>query len=542
MPAAPLSASSARDTYGHNASEPVDVLVVGAGIAGITAAIEAARAGARVAIASLGACCSGSSFYPGTWGLGLIAPANEADTPDLVSTICTVGCDVADRELVASFVAGIAPAIAWLEDMEVSLKRPAGAESAQETAFIPCFDHKHRAWYGLVRESMEAAFACELKRLGVRVWERTELVELVQNGDGAIVGATLFNHQNTHLFSLRCGAVVLATGGTSGLFERRLTSGDVVSSVQGIAAHHGCSLVNIEFMQMMPGLVAPCRGLVFNEKSFRYAQTQPPLSYDLLCLRSTYGPFTSRLTSRAVDFAIDAAGPEGLPLTYQFPTQDVPEFVRTFSTWLEEEHGISPTDELRIALYAHASNGGIRIDGTGWTGVPGLYACGEATGGMHGADRIGGLSSANGLVFGRSAGSAAARHACEHPACTATHDAPRDVASRTSRGIDQAEAVSILATLRHTMSTYAMVNRTADGLSRAHDTIETLANQLERHAITDAPASACAARLRLTGELTLARLMVGAMYERRESRGSHHRSDYPSEDPEQARMMPKGVR
>ena len=49
-------------------------------------------------------------------------------------------------------------------------------------------------------------------------------------------------------------------------------------------------------------------------------------------------------------------------------------------------------------MYAHAANGGIKIDKTAHTGVEGLYACGEATGGMHGADRIGGLSSANGIL------------------------------------------------------------------------------------------------------------------------------------------------
>lgn len=63
---------------------------------------------------------------------------------------------------------------------------------------------------------------------------------------------------------------------------------------------------------------------------------------------------------------------------------------------------------MRVAMYAHAANGGIKIDKTAYTGVEGLYACGEATGGMHGADRIGGLSSANGIVFGRIAGASAA--------------------------------------------------------------------------------------------------------------------------------------
>ena len=63
---------------------------------------------------------------------------------------------------------------------------------------------------------------------------------------------------------------------------------------------------------------------------------------------------------------------------------------------------------MRVAMYAHASNGGIKIDkAAAHTGVAGLYACGEATGGMHGADRIGGLSSANGIVFGRIAGASA---------------------------------------------------------------------------------------------------------------------------------------
>lgn len=68
---------------------------------------------------------------------------------------------------------------------------------------------------------------------------------------------------------------------------------------------------------------------------------------------------------------------------------------------MRQSLNIEPTDELRIAMYAHAANGGIRIDRNAWTGVKGLYACGELTSGMHGADRIGGLSSANGLVFGR---------------------------------------------------------------------------------------------------------------------------------------------
>ena len=79
--------------------ESTDVLVIGSGIAGLCAAIEAAHTGATVAVASAGKTMSGSSFFPGTWGLGLIGPVNEDDEQDLIDTIQTVGGGVADDDL-----------------------------------------------------------------------------------------------------------------------------------------------------------------------------------------------------------------------------------------------------------------------------------------------------------------------------------------------------------------------------------------------------------------------------------------------------------
>lgn len=400
-----------------------DVLVIGGGIAGITAAIEAARAGAATTIACAGPLFGGSSFYPGTWGLGLIGPESEADEADLIATIEDVGCGMADHELVEVFVRGIRPAIAWLEeDLGVPLKRPSSAQSASDKTFIPCFDHKRRLWRGIARQTFEAAAQRTLKTLDVNVLERTELMELARlhEDDGAVCGAVFFDHASASLRTSAASSVILAAGGTGGLFERSLTSADVLSSVHAIAMSAGCELVNIEFMQMMPGLVSPVRGIVFNEKTFRYAIPEDASGIlphsedaraDLLEVRSSHGPFTCRLDDERVDRAIDAAGPSGMPVRLRFPSNNIPEFVQTFSTWMQQSLNIAPTDELRIAMYAHAANGGIRIDRNAWTGVKGLYACGELTGGMHGADRIGGLSSANGLVFGRIAGKAAARHA-----------------------------------------------------------------------------------------------------------------------------------
>ena len=242
-------------------------------------------------------------------------------------------------------------------------------------------------------------------------------------------------------------ALVLCTGGASSLFTRHLTKDDCCATVQGLAQLAGCRLTNMAFMQFMPGIVSPVQGVVFNEKTFRFMALEPRVqealggaqeAQRLLDLRSTYGPFTCRLESCAIDFAIaqakkhaaheeatesttnttslestdstaSTASAQGLALLPQFENVEaVPEFVQTYLNWLKDKVGVNESTPLCIGLYAHANNGGIAIDQHGYTGVPGIYAAGECTGGMHGADRLGGLSSANGLVFGMRAGESAA--------------------------------------------------------------------------------------------------------------------------------------
>ena len=507
--------------------ESTDVLVIGSGIAGLCAGIEAAHAGATVAIASAGKIMSGSSFFPGTWGLGLIGPVDEVDEQDLIDTIQTVGGGVADPELVLTFVHGIPQAIQWLEDdLGVELQRPQSAESAQQKQFIPCFDHKTRMWRGLTRKPLEDALAAQIGALGIRLLPRHELIDLVEGSSGRVAGAVLYDRTEEHLVPIAAKATIIAAGGTGGLFERSLTSADVLSSSQAIAQAHGASLTNIEFMQMMPGFIEPKRNLVFNEKTWRYVKFDQPVDIDddkldyLLEQRSGYGPFTSRLASRAIDLAIDQAGAEGLTLHYDFPSEDVPEFVQTFATWLQDEHGIAPTDEMRVAMYAHAANGGIAINKAAFTGVEGLYACGEATGGMHGADRIGGLSSANGIVFGRIAGVSAARAALDAPETPLKTDI-----ALPQRGLAKADAERLTRSLKHTMSTYCMINRTEAGLSAALQELEGLRTESKALSMADTQDSGIAALARLQSQIKLATKMVKAMRKRTESLGSHYRAD-----------------
>ena len=603
-----------------------DVLVIGGGIAGTMAALAAARAGARTVLACAGKLFSGSSFYPGTWGLGLVGPENESDEAELAGTICAIGGGAADPALVRSFVAGIRPTIAELEGLDVELMRP---DHADERELIPCFDHKHRLWRGITRANYENAVGAALKAAGARVREHRELMDLVEqhtpdvqadaaapcnaaplparragrgeplpaagatffsptdaarNAAGArrTTGALLYNRNAQRFERVRAGAVVLATGGYGGLFARRLTASDVIGTAQAVAAAHGCALVNLEFMQIMPAFVAPKRayGTVFNEKTWRYAQLVDDAGNDLLAqpaaaeslaeqelleLRSGHGPFTSRLASRAVDLAIETSGPAGAVVRYPGGLEGaLPEFVQTYFSWLEREKGVRPTDELRIAEFAHAANGGIRINAHAETDLPGLYACGECTGGMHGADRLGGLSSANGLVFGLRAGRNAAAWArdagraeqSEATFETVRADGPAEDAKpphghrgsldETAAASARADLQGITETLQHTMTAHCMVTRTTAGLAEAARTIERLAEQLEKTAPPELPRiasltmdgvasgalaslapreAALLARLRRAQlQLDLAHCIVAAAQARTQSCGSHYRA------------------
>lgn len=551
------------------------VVVVGGGIAGCCAAIEAARAGASVCLASASGVFSGSSFYPGTWGLGLIGPRDAADIDDMVETILRVGRGVPDAALVESFVRGIPEAIAALEAMGVSLKRPANPDESQ---YIPCFDHSLRMWRGLERDSMKRGFEQALCKGGVVRFDGCELLDIAMD-DGRVRGALFFDHSAKRFRAVSCGAIVLAGGGVAGLYKRSLSALGNSATVQALAARCGARLVNLEFMQIMPGLVSPRRNIVFNEKAFRFAHawdaSGEPIVRDVLEARSEHGPFSCERAGAPLDFAMEACGDEGMEITCDVGDGS-PEFVRTFSEWLERECGVSASAPARIAPYAHASNGGITIDEHGACGVPGLFAAGECTGGMHGADRIGGLASANALVFGRRAGVAAAKFASGlagecGDACSATGFRSLMRCKSVSFEVEERACFSssaVLRELRETMSAHCMISRNADGLKAAANEISALQERVEESssaswpgpvptatatvmpssALTPAlmvapsplPASKCAAMatptpspdaasivttMKVRLQLETAAATVAAMLAREESRGSHYRSD-----------------
>ena len=308
-----------------------------------------------------------------------------------------------------------------------------------------------------------------------------------------------------------------------GLFRRRLCGSDCLGSAQAVALAHGEKLVNIEFLQLMPTIVTPRGPVVFNEKCFRFSDLSVDAADELLDQRSTYGPFTSRLPSREIDLAIARAESSVTVRVDRLP-DPVPEFIGTYRSWYEDATSLCIEDPVELFHSAHASNGGIAIGTNGSCALPGLFAAGECTGGMHGADRIGGLASANALVFGWKTGHYAAIHALGEV------NVPVEVDIELAKA-SELEAVG--SELGSVLDAHALVIRTEEGLAQAERAIADLASRLER---TEPGSQKETAMTLLQRQRVLsARALISAMRARTESRGAHFRADHPAEDPAQAR-------
>lgn len=505
-----------------------NVLVIGSGIAGISAALVAAESGSSVILACKGRLFSGSSFYPGTWGLGLIGPADKSDEADLAKTIQTVGCQMATPEMVETFVSGITPAITRVREMGVKLRR---ADSGTQKEYIPCFDYKHRDWNGIEYDSVREIFSRRLKELSVQILAECEVLDLVKSGDCVNGAMVLFENK---LQYISCGAVVLASGGYGSIFKYHLCTEDVMGSGHHMALKVGCKLVNMEFMQMMPGYVKPAYKTIFNEKIFHFSDFKKADGTDLLNkeeaqtlgIRSGHGPFTSRLDSKVVDFALFKAFTEderGVEVTYsEEMKKNPPEFVQVYFDWLKQAKGITADDPIYIGVFAHAANGGVCINHDASTGVSGLFAAGEVTGGMHGADRIGGLSTANGLVFGTIAGHTAAKFAAK----TGSPAENCEYIPMSAPGCEGA-----FKELQQTMFQNAMILRCEQGLSESLSLVQSLRSSVTAQLRPDENFNKVAVTQRFLARCTTAESVLRSALLRKESRGSHNRTDYPQQDP-----------
>ena len=518
-----------------------DVIVVGSGLAGISAAVEAARTGARVALLTSGTLCEGSSFSPHTWGLGMVSPLDLAserrrDEQSLAFAMEFVGAHQNKPQLVDALMEDASEAISFLASLGATVSMP---DNPDEQAYVPCFDTRVRGWHGFHAWDSREAIARSIRGTqGIQVFEHTQALSLVQpDGSGTPVSGVIAATTTTDLAELVCleaAAVVLATGGLACVYEHSFGGCPLGAAM---AYDAGATFINLEFLQLMMGFLSHPYGTICNEKLWRwssvcdeqgrsvfeYVGASPVEAKEALEAHSWHGPFTTARPSKLLELAVQAAAAGGhrsyLKLSDEFLAGKHPEFVDTYLAWLREK-GVRPGEPAEIGLFAHSSNGGIAIDSQGATSVAGLFAAGECAGGVHGADRIGGLASVSALVFGRRAGISAACYAREHPV-------PRGEMRLASPVCAVDDAASVVRRVGELMTNNCLVNRTAEDLTATLGELEQLQ---DAHFGLELPFKGADPRtvwasVRARSALVAAHLMAQAMLARNESLGSHHRAD-----------------
>ncbi|WP_029459980.1 FAD-binding protein [Solidesulfovibrio alcoholivorans] len=451
----------------------VDVLVLGAGLAGLRAALAALAAapGTAVAVAATQSGPSGSSFSNMHGRLGLHAPETDA--------ACEAFCREAAAVAVPGFVVpGLVAALA-AEALPRRLELEAwGAAFARDAAgrlllFPSCFSP----------DSRRATLLTDLPELRRLLWRRIEAaggralagmtaLACLREPGGRACGA-LFEDATGNLTLQPAGAVVAAMGGTAPLFLRHQAGGGNPGFGHGLLALAGARMANTAFHQWMWARVRDRRFWPVWSLLKGAAAADAPLPEAVReagAGRAGHCPFGYGQRDAALDlWLLDRAGADGVASV---------------------THG---GERLDVALFAHAANGGAVVDARGRTDVPALFAVGECATGMHGANRLGGAMVASCLVFGARAGETAAREAARPGEASFARAV---AASRAGFARDRAEEREVTGWLAHTLQQYAVPRRNPDAaaLSRV------LGQRLET--VRDAAARvrlAAAGRLKISG-------------------------------------------
>lgn len=388
-----------------------DVLVIGGGIAGLLAAREALRLGARVTQIADGG--GSSPFIHGVCVPMLPEDSVECFRRDTIRS----GYGAGDPELVAMLCRGSKAVLPLLEELGIDINRANGGPEllrplgATYPRVISAGNSLGAAVIGRVRE--------ELTRMeGYRFLEHTRALKLLQD-DGAVCGASCFQKQERRWRNLRAGAVVLACGGYCGIYPFSTNGPDSGGDGVAMASMAGAKLRDMEYVQFEPSAaVYPpvLRGksvittmlyegaVLRNRRGQRFMDER--VNKDVLS-RRIYEEIRRGNGTEHGGVYLDATGLD--PMLWR---QRYRAYYRRYCN-----AGIDISQEfMEIAPAAHTASGGVTIDPACCTTVPGLFACGEAAGGIHGANRMGGNAGLETLVFGPVAGRSAAEYAMEHAA------------------------------------------------------------------------------------------------------------------------------
>jgi L-aspartate oxidase len=508
-----------------------EVLIVGSGAAGLTAALNLAER-RKVAVIAKGAL--GDSASARAQG-GIAAVLEEGDSFEShINDTMIAGAGLNDPNIVEHVVAHAPAAISRLIDLGVPFATEGNALHLTREG-----GHSHRrivhvadATGYAVSQALEGAAA---KHPNITLVPDMVAIDLVTgrhashfSTSGAVHGLYAYNRRKKRVETLAARATILATGGAGRAYLYSTAPRGATGDGIAMAWRAGCRVSNMEFMQFHPTCLYNLQ-----VKNFLITEAvrgeggilkNPESGHRFMPDYDERGELAPRdIVARAIDHEIKRDGLDHVLLDISHRDAD---FVRThFPNIYEKLLGLGidiTSDPIPVVPAQHYTCGGVVVDIDGRTDAPGLYAAGEVTqSGLHGANRLASNSLLECLVFGE----AAAKHIIAH--WDSLPEVPAIRAWDESRVTDSDEEVVIAQTwgeIRRFMWNYVGIVRTTKRLERAKHRIDMLRQEVKDYY----------AHFRVTPDLIelrnlvdVADLIIRSALNRRESRGLHYTLDYP---------------
>lgn len=516
-----------------------DVLVIGAGAAGCRAAYEAKKLHPEldVLVAVAGRYgSSGSSAFVASESLGINAPFNnmaDGDDPDVYyQDIVRTGGGLSNPKLCRILADESCARLEELIKWGVNFDRDHSGRIIQKK-LSGCTKARSLTCGGRTGVEIVRALKNAGEKIGVKALEGVRVVELIRNDCGEVCGAAGLMGAEAVLFEAR--SVLLATGGAGRIFQRNINPSTLEGDGWAMAYESGAKFVNMEFFQIGPNVVYPKINFIIHSHMWHF---HPKLlngsgeefvsrycpegisAEDVIDAKAMSYPFSVRTVAKYLDLSIfkeiqNGGAAEHGGILFDVTHIDRERFLKEAPITYEtlRKAGVDLTkDAFELGLAVQNFNGGILIDENGFTGVPGLFAAGEVTGGVHGADRPGGNNLTDTQVFGYRAGRAAAEYAAETgrkkgPGCS--------FEGMRYRAPDENEN-EILKSASELYYRKMTIVRDAQGIQDVLDFIEENADKGNS--------------LVLRNRLLVGKILALAISARKESRGTHYREDFPDTD------------
>ncbi len=526
-----------------------DVLVIGAGGAGLRAAIEAAGLGVRVAVVSKSLLGKAHTVMAEGGMAAALGNVHPKDNWEVHFGDTMRGGQQINQYRMAELHAKEAPDRVYeLERWGALFDRTPDGRIMQRAFGAHTYNRLchvgDRTGLELIRTLQDRAV-----HAGIDFFMETTVTRLLKDGD-RVSGAFGYRRSDGRFMLFRAKAVVLASGGWGRIY--RVTSNSWESTGDGVAMAYdaGAELMDTEFVQFHPtGMVWPpgVRGILVTEAVrgeggylFNSDHNRFMLEYDPQKKELSSRDVVARSIYKEVQAGRGSEhGGAYLDITHRgsdYIKRKLPSMHEQFLTLADVDITKEP---MEVAPTVHYAMGGVRVEPeTEATSVPGLFAAGEAAAGLHGSNRLGGNSLTDLLVFGRRAGLAAAQFALTHAESLKVDEQAIAIEQQLMLRPLENEGTENPYTIHHElqdiMADYVGIKRDESALKEGLSAIQALQSRAMNISVGGTRAynpGWHTARDDLF-MLTVAEAITRTAIERRESRGAHWRIDYPEKDPE----------